>query len=221
LIVSFLSMNNLQYKNRFAFSLLGMASLFAACGVGENSGFQLTAEETLQKAAPLGYVISRAEFETWSQEEKGNLLLIDLRAPIEFDRGHLPNAVNIPAAHLLDDSSLKLLAQSPATVLYHESASGANGPWLMLAQLGFENIKILHGAYADTTALPAPETARYDYAAIFQTAIERHQKELEAGKLKAAPAQAAPAVPKATPGKKAIVPEKKAEPKKVQEEEGC
>ncbi len=208
--------------SKLAFSILFMATLLTACGGGENNGFELKPQQTLEKAAPLGYIISQAEFEKMRSESNENLLLIDLRQPIEYDRGHLPNAVNIPTAHLLDDSSINLLEKSPSVVLYHESASGANGPWLLLTQLGFENVKILQSGYADTTALATPEMARYDYAAIFQKAIERHQKEIEAGTQKATPAQPAAAAPSAkTPAKKTIVPEKKPEPKKVEEEEGC
>lgn len=64
-------------------------------------------------------------------------------------------------------------------IFYGNDQSQANGPWLLLVQLGINNIKVLAGGYeyyillnnsanvADDSAYYA-EKAKYNYALVFQ-----------------------------------------------------
>ena len=190
--------------------------LLAGCGQQSSSlTFKLSPEEALQKAMAGTHLLTPQAYADLTKNAGGDVTLVDLRTAAEFGKGHLPDAVNIPIANLLDKDQLALVTNSKNVVLYAESASQANGPWLLLTQLGLENVKMLDTGYGDLTAAAvasAPETARYDFAAIFEKAVERHQQELEAGKPKPV-AQPAP--------KKAIVPQPKPKKKVVEEEEGC
>jgi phage shock protein E len=189
--------------------------LLAACSQQPSSlTFKLSPEEALQKTLTGGHLLTPQGYADLTQNAGGDVTVVDLRTAAEFARGHFPDAVNIPVANLLDKDQLALLRNSKNVVLYGETTSQANGPWLLLTQLGLD-LKMLDTSYGDLTAAvatPAPETARYDFAAIFQKAVERHRQELEAGKPKTV-AQPAP--------KKTIVPEQKPKKKVKEEEEGC
>ncbi|MCD4731642.1 MAG: rhodanese-like domain-containing protein, partial [Bacteroidales bacterium] len=64
-------------------------------------------------------------------------------------------------------------------IFYGNDQSQANGPWLLLAQLGINNIKVLAGgyeyfilrndsAYIAVDSIYCSEKAKYDYAQVFQ-----------------------------------------------------
>ena len=74
---------------------------------------------------------------------------IDIRSEEMFIRGHAVNAVNIPVRHLLDKESIQLFKQlkndGRMAVLYGSTELQAVSPWLMLQQLGYQNIVRLKG----------------------------------------------------------------------------
>lgn len=97
-------------------------------------------------------------------------VVIDLRNPYEFMKGHIAGAVNIPTNSLLDKENTKLFdnlsADSVTVVLYGKDQLEANGPWMILKQLGYNNIRILLGGYQYFTGMPLdardmPETPEY------------------------------------------------------------
>jgi rhodanese-related sulfurtransferase len=200
------------------FSLVLFALLFSNCSDSQVSNFEMPVEEALQQAVSGELLLSPQGYADLVKSTGGDVTLVDLRQPIKYDQGHLPDAINIPENHLLEEDQMELLESSKAIVFYGEDAFQASGPCMLLSQMGLENVKMLEVGYADFNAeidAPTPETARYDYAAVFQKAIERHAKEVAAGKAK-------PVVVTrpAAPQKKTIVPVKKAK-KVVEEEEGC
>lgn len=80
-----------------------------------------------------------------------NSVLIDLRDPYEYGKGYLGEAINIPVSEILEEESLSFLQEmkedSVTVILYAKDQMDANGPWMLLRQLGFDNIKILLGGY--------------------------------------------------------------------------
>ncbi len=79
------------------------------------------------------------------------VLLIDLRNAFEYGRGSIPRAENISAVELLNEENIERLEQlkndGVSVVVFADSQLDANGPWMVLRQLGFENVKILLGGY--------------------------------------------------------------------------
>jgi rhodanese-related sulfurtransferase len=73
---------------------------------------------------------------------------VDLRSPQEFAKGHIPTAINIPSHVLLQKETLAIFKNKKVNfILYHNSHNLACGPWMVLKQLGFKNIKILMGGF--------------------------------------------------------------------------
>lgn len=106
-----------------------------------------------------------------------NHVLIDLRPEAAFESGHLPSAINIPFADLLDNENLRLLKKlkNQTPVLYGAKEAEAQNARLLLLAKGFdENIKVVGGNYESARKYavedfkPAfssfqEEKARFDY----------------------------------------------------------
>ena len=83
--------------------------------------------------------------------EDSNFILVDLRNPYEYNKGFLNNAINIPVSDILNTESIEFFKQmekdSIIVVFYGNNQREANGPWMLLKQLGFNYTKVLLGGY--------------------------------------------------------------------------
>jgi len=82
-----------------------------------------------------------------------SIVLVDVRNQFDFAKGHLPDAKNIYRVDLMDDSSMNffvaLKQNNKKAILYGSSASEANVPFMILKQMGIENISYLAVGYDD------------------------------------------------------------------------
>jgi rhodanese-related sulfurtransferase len=80
-----------------------------------------------------------------------NMVLIDIRDTYQYGRGHIPGAENISAVELLSEDNLKriadLNAQGIKVLLYGNTLAEANGPFMVLQQIGYNNTQVLTGGY--------------------------------------------------------------------------
>lgn len=78
-------------------------------------------------------------------------VLVDLRNPYEYGRGYLGDAINIPVSEILTEEHISFFEEmkenSVELILYGNDQMEANGPWMFLKQLGYDNVKILLGGY--------------------------------------------------------------------------
>lgn len=113
--------------------------------------FKLNPEQTLEQVLSFEDEMTPEEAEDIIWDSKPGYQFVDLRNPYEFAKGHIENAVNIPGKSIFSDESMeffnKMLHDSMIVVVYDYNQSMANGPWIVLKQLGFENVKILLGGY--------------------------------------------------------------------------
>lgn len=102
--------------------------------------------------------------------KKSGMVMVDLRNPVQFAKGHLGDAVNIPVSDILNKDNMTFFKQmekeSMTVILYGENQRQANGPWILLKQLGLTNIKVLLGGYscvinAEASLYKKPETPPY------------------------------------------------------------
>ncbi|MBC8320374.1 MAG: rhodanese-like domain-containing protein [Bacteroidetes bacterium] len=109
-------------------------------------------------------------------------ILIDIRNHYKFARGHIASANNISGVELLSEENIKWLNElnndKIAVIIYGDDPLQTNGPWMVLQQLGFENIKFLKGGYnhyvqvknAEKDHKPIPTfiagKAKYNYAEV-------------------------------------------------------
>jgi rhodanese-related sulfurtransferase len=113
--------------------------------------------ETLAKLKTEDYLVVNADIDHSSS------VLIDIRDKFDYSINHLENAVNIPTSDILNESSISLLDEirdmGKTAVLYGKNPNEANSAFILLYQLGYENIKILNS----TTQLVDNEFQVKDY----------------------------------------------------------
>jgi len=76
-------------------------------------------------------------------------VFVDVRSIYDFERGSLDHAINIPIPMFLEESNKHLFDQweqdSVTVVLYGNDQLQANGPWMLMYQLGYTNTRVLLG----------------------------------------------------------------------------
>ena len=94
-------------------------------------------------------------------EEMGGKQAIDIRTAELFAKGHVANAINIPVRQLLEPESIELFKElkgrHQTVVLYGSTELQAVSPWLLLQQLGYQNVMRLKGAYTSDNQLTASD----------------------------------------------------------------
>ena len=158
------------------FAFLVLLFFISGCKHETNKRYQLSPEKLLNA------YISKEDMVT--KEKLANILLcnketvyqlVDIRTPHEFIISHIKGAINIPAKDILDEEYFYQLNQDEKIlVLYSTDAGGAIGPYLILKQLGYKNIKIALGgfdyinqyvinSYGIKTGAFEDEKPRYDF----------------------------------------------------------
>ena len=120
-----------------------------------------------------------------------SIILVDVRSQFDFAKGHLPEAKNIYKVNLMDDANMDFFQALKETnkkaILYGGSASEANVPFMILKQMGIENISYLAigyddlkaGNWTEIAANPAKfndETAVVDFAKFISDANKSSNK---------------------------------------------
>ncbi len=107
--------------------------------------------------------------------EDPSFLLIDVRGQDEYEKFHLPGALNIPVSDILAEEWVNYLDQdSRHNIFYSNGTVTANEAWMITIQLGYENNYVLQGGlnyWAETIMNPeAPaitspneEIAKYNF----------------------------------------------------------
>lgn len=116
-------------------------------------------------------------------EDSSSTVFVDVREPSEFVKGHIEGAINIPTHSTIKDEYLPIFMgkdSSQQVILYGKDQLQANGPWMILKQLGAENIKVLLGGYSyyannsldpyDMPPIPEylVEEPKYDYQSVVE-----------------------------------------------------
>jgi len=141
--------------------------------------YPVSEEEILQEVLSMKDVITPDEVRTAVKQGNASLLLVDLRSPEEFIVGHIGDAVNIPTHDILSSEAKELFKDNTKTVvLYGGNEVEGCGPWMLLRQLGYKNVKVMLGGYdLYVTGKKVPkakdgecydEQPRYDYASYFK-----------------------------------------------------
>lgn len=132
--------------------------------------YQLSIDETIEQLMANEDEMFPEDLLGIIEMEEAGYVLIDLRNPYEYLKGHIRDAINIPTNSLLDKENLKLFKQyaadSISVIIYGQSQLEANGPWMILKQMGYQNIKVLLGGYHYFTTGPLdfydmPEVPEY------------------------------------------------------------
>jgi len=118
--------------------------------------YTLSPAESLALLKDPALVVTPTQTVALLKDSAGTTVFIDVRNSVTFDRGHVKNAVNIPVRELFSKKSKTVFHDvekaGQTAVLYGETQQQANGPWLMLLQTGYRNIRLFTGTYAQISA---------------------------------------------------------------------
>lgn len=103
--------------------------------------YDLNTKDTLEKVTNTNFLLNKDKLDI------SNQILVDIRNRFDYERGHLEDAINMHIPEILDDENSNLLNDYKNTdkiiVFYGNSPTQALMPYMVMRQLGFENIKIL------------------------------------------------------------------------------
>lgn len=102
--------------------------------------YELTPQQAVENIVSTNFLISLDELQNTKS------IIIDIRSPFEFQKGHLENAINIQAAEILNEKNKaifdKLKSENMTAVLYGLNPNEALASYMVLHQLGYTNLKI-------------------------------------------------------------------------------
>jgi len=143
--------------------------------------YQITAKEAIALIADTTKLISLKNL-----NNNSSYTWIDVRNQFQYANGHIEDATNIYAPDLFEPFSIRYLKQlkkdKKKIILYGKDIHEASSPWMILAQLGFNNVYYLKEGFEgyqllqaqkSLTSLQEPEQPALDYAKFF---IEARKK---------------------------------------------
>lgn len=155
--------------------LVGLGLIIAAVPQNNTHPFKLTAEQLLEEANTKVKYFSPDEVADMLVQKDPSIRLIDVRSKDEYEKFHLPGAVNIPRTDILNEEYKDILDQDvKQNILYSNGTVEANEAWMVLRQMGYQNNYILTGGlnyWAETimnpvkpaSTSPDEEIARYQF----------------------------------------------------------
>jgi rhodanese-related sulfurtransferase len=155
------------------FVTLGL--IIAAVPQNTTKPYKLTAGDMLAEVNSGAHFIAPESVADMIINKDPSLSLIDVRNPAEFEKYSLPGAVNIPSAELLSEKYTDVFDQDvKMNVLYSNGSVTATEAWMILRQLGYENIYVLEGGLnywfdailnpqKPSSTSPDEELAKYDF----------------------------------------------------------
>ncbi|MGB7841860.1 MAG: rhodanese-like domain-containing protein [Salinimicrobium sp.] len=144
--------------------------------------YAMNTKSTLENLTGNDYVVSINEI------QKPDIALVDVRSPYEFEKGHLKNAINISTPDILNEENKEIFQelkdQKKVAVLYGKDLEEANIPFLLLYQLGFDNLKMLsvNNTYLQNKLVTQPteiEKPVADVQGFIDESVKNSNKEIE------------------------------------------
>ena len=158
-----------------ALIIVPLGMIMAAIPQNTTHPYKLTPNELLEHMNSGMQYFSPDEVAHMIVSKDPSLLLVDVRSENEYEKYHLPGAINIPLSSLLEDQWKDYLHQDLRyNVFYSNSTVNANQAWMLTRQLGYENNYVLQGGLnywvetimnptAPKSTSPNEEMARYDF----------------------------------------------------------
>ncbi len=120
--------------------------------------------------------------------------LIDLRSKTDFEKGHLPNAINIPIDKVIKEKSFTGLDNEKQNILYSYDYSTSSNAVFYLKQTGVQNVKYLQADFVDAKSYIEgsnnnlkslnKEIPKYNYNKFFNQAVKKSQPKMVIPKAK-------------------------------------
>ena len=127
--------------------IVALFMVFISLGMIRKDTFKLTAEEVHSELLTEELFMHPDELLKILEGDESGFTLIDVRSQNDFENGRIEMAVNIPMSRLLDEASRVLYDQSKLIVLYDQGVEASVKSCVILRQMGFDNVFVLHGGF--------------------------------------------------------------------------
>jgi rhodanese-related sulfurtransferase len=176
-------MNPFIKSNKPWLSLLGLAVIIVILGFifkPKEVDFKTNANQAVK-------LISESQMQVSITNLAGKQL-IDIRPADLFAQGHPENAINIPARNLLDKEALELLDDiqhsGQEAVLYGSDELQAIAPALLLAQMGYSNVKYVKGGFKNNGEFKETESANDEKTVVDMKSAQANSSSVISGEVK-------------------------------------
>ncbi len=141
--------------------------------------FEKNAKSTLNEIMKNDYSLTLEDLKAMNKDK---YVLIDTRDAYDYHKGHLKGAVNITPHQVFNKETKnifrKLKNGDKTIILYGKDPDAADQAWMLLYQLGYENIKILciETQFTDNKFIVKNkpiEKAAVDFAAVMEKAANQ------------------------------------------------
>jgi len=158
-----------------ALILLPLGLILAAVPANTTHPYKLSPNALLEYVNSGMQYFSPDEVAQMMVSKDPSLVLIDVRSEDEYEKFHLPGAINIPLSSLLEDQWKDYIHQDLRyNVFYSNGTVKANEAWMLSRQLGYQNNYVLQGGLnywvetimnpkAPPSTSPDEEIAKYDF----------------------------------------------------------
>ncbi|MBN2807758.1 MAG: rhodanese-like domain-containing protein [Prolixibacteraceae bacterium] len=165
----------MNIRLKMAMYLIPLGIIIAAVPENTTKPYKLTASQLLEEVKEGIQFVSTDQIAEMVIQKDPSLQLIDVRSSDEFEKFHLPGAINIPLSTILNDEWEAYLNQDVRmNVFYSNGNTTANEAWMITRQLGYLNNYVMLGGlnfWAETimnpekpsATSPNDEFARYDF----------------------------------------------------------
>lgn len=165
----------MNIRLKMAMYLIPLGIIIAAVPENTTKPYKLTANQLLEEVKEGIQFVSTDQIADMVIQQDPSLQLIDVRSSDEFEKFHLPGAINVPISSILNDEWEAYLNQDvKMNVFYSNGNTTANEAWMITRQLGYLNNYVMMGGlnhWAETimnpekpaSTSPNDEFARYDF----------------------------------------------------------
>ena len=168
-------MNKLKARVILSMIIVPLGLIIAAIPENTTKQYKLDSQQLLNEMVEGNQFIVPDEVAHMLVQKDPSLQLIDVRSADEFDKFHLPGAINIPLNSILAEEWEDYVNQDvKMNVFYSNGVTKGNEAWMLTRKLGYENNYVLQGGlnyWAETIMNPeAPkntvaddELAKYNF----------------------------------------------------------
>ncbi len=159
--------------------------------------YKLDMQQTVELALSQDGIVYPAHLKKMLNNAEKSVVIIDIRDAYQFGRGHLPGAENISAVELISEDNLERISELNASgnqvLIYGNTLSEANGPFMILRQIGYNNTFVLAGGYQHYQAMNMqndgatdqkciPNEAKFNYAEVAKSSASNDENNTETKK---------------------------------------
>lgn len=125
--------------------------------------FNTTLNKELSDLNKKEYQMSPQDLAKAQMKKDASIVVVDIRSPYEFAKKHLPEAQNFYSVNLFEDANISffknLKTSNKTAVIYGNTVAEANVPFMILKQMGIENIKLMSAGFEELNSTKWSEIA--------------------------------------------------------------